>query len=276
MLDQKGYVTINHSYERKIYDINKIIKIQALFRGFIVRKKLKKPKDNMDLEKIHILINIYNRQFTEIENINKSLLKKKIRHQNYPSEISENIAKFAIYKKYKVLGTWDTDKGDLDLLFRKIEIKGFMSIGPCSFGPEEKWDWIYFVDCKKFMEKKFAVYEIKLSNTSEKWRDIIISGQIFDNSKVKPLPDNLNNIKISELRKLCDERGLSKNGNKKILINKLKNQEPGNKFGKIKKMKDLCSTGKGGIRPHICFDSIKLQLNGDVKLIWSGYIDDLK
>ena len=38
-----------------------------------------------------------------IEELNKLLFKKKIRNQNFPSEISENIVKFAFCKKYKIM-----------------------------------------------------------------------------------------------------------------------------------------------------------------------------
>jgi hypothetical protein len=156
---------------------------------------------------------------------------------------------------------------------KRIEIKGFMSDGPCSFGPEERWDWIYFVDCKNCLEKQFSVYEIKLSNKSDKWRNIIVSGTEFDNTNIPDIPNDMNNMKVSELKKLCEARGLSQSGSKIVLINKIKTQEPGSKFGKLKLMGQLCDTGRGGTRPHICFEKIKQQLDKDIKMIWSGDIN---
>ena len=81
--------------------------------------------------------------------------------------------------------SWDTPKGDLILRNKIIEVKGFMSSGPTSFGPNEKWDWIYFVDGTECNFYQFKVYEIKLSNTNSIWRNINLSsketyGQIAD------------------------------------------------------------------------------------------------
>ena len=118
--------------------------------------------------------------------------KKKRRNENFPSDISENIAKFVIAKKYGIIPCWDTDKGDIIFnkkdIFRQIEVKGFMSLGPSSFGPTEMWDWIYFVDGLDIRNKNFKIYEIKLSNTSETWRSIKINkketyGEIADKNQ---------------------------------------------------------------------------------------------
>jgi ABC-type antimicrobial peptide transport system permease subunit len=101
-----------------------------------------------------------------IDEINKILLKKKIRNENFPSEISENIVKFFLLKKYKISACWDTESGDVDFMKHKIEVKGFMSTGPTSFGPKEQWDWIYFVDARDTLHKIYKIYEIKLSNSN--------------------------------------------------------------------------------------------------------------
>ena len=50
-----------------------------------------------------------------------------------------------------------------------------MSSGPSSFGPTEKWDWIYFVDGQDVKNKKFKIYEVKLSNKNEIFRNTKIS-----------------------------------------------------------------------------------------------------
>ena len=65
---------------------------------------------------------------------------------------------------------WDTDKGDLIIKNKyikrviRIEVKGFTSSGPSSFGPKEQWDILYFVDGKNINKRKIKIYEIKLSN----------------------------------------------------------------------------------------------------------------
>ena len=124
--------------------------------------------------------------------INSLLSKKKRRNENFPSDVSENIAKLAIAKKYGIMPCWDTDKGDIIInkphLFKQIEVKGFMSSGPSSFGPKEMWDLLYFVDARDIINKNFKVYEVKLSNKSDIFRKIQLSkketyGEIADSGR---------------------------------------------------------------------------------------------
>ena len=118
--------------------------------------------------------------------------KKKRRNENFPSDISENIAKFAVFKKYGIMPCWDTKKGDVIIskksLSKQLEIKGFMSSGPSSFGPKEEWDILYFVDARDIYNKIFKVYEVKMTNKDDIFRNIKISktenyGMIADGGK---------------------------------------------------------------------------------------------
>lgn len=156
-------------------NINIIIKIQSIIRMFLNNKRLQKLKDNFDLNIINNLLDIYIEKYKLINYINKTLLNKKIRHENFPSEISENIVKFAIFKKYKIMPNWNTKIGDLELIYKKIEIKAFSSIGPTSFGPTENWNIIYFINAIDACNKYFIIYEIKLSNKDQIWRNIKIN-----------------------------------------------------------------------------------------------------
>ena len=76
---------------------------------------------------------------------------------------------------------WDINKGDLELdlinKVLKIEVKGSLDLnnGPSSFGPNENWDIIYFLDGKHIFDDKFTVYEIKLSNSSSVWKNLNVS-----------------------------------------------------------------------------------------------------
>lgn len=164
--------TLN-KYENKL---NGIILVQKIIRGHLVRKNLSNNSDSYTpdiLEKALDQHIIYN---NGREDINKKLKNKKTRMLNFPSDISENIAKYAIYKKYKVCPKWDTKNGDLIInnkyINKKIEVKAFSSKGPTSFGPTEKWDYIYFVDATKYKKKYFVVYEIKLSNECDIFSNI--------------------------------------------------------------------------------------------------------
>ena len=104
--------------------------------------------------------------------------------------------------------------------FKQIEVKGFMSDGPSSFGPTENWDWIYFVDARDTRNSRFKVYEIKLSNTSQVFRSVKLNkkesyGEIADNNQrgklrgcfekiFKPqLENNCNLIFDGDISQLC-------------------------------------------------------------------------
>jgi hypothetical protein len=160
-------------------NINSVIKLQSLWRGRKVRKDNNKMEDNMTFDMVNMSIDNYINNLQFVIKMNSNLSNKKIRNDNLPSHITENIVKFAFYKKYKMIPCWDTDKGDLIVnkcaLFKRLEIKGFMSISPSSFGPTEEWDWIYFVDARKIRKKHFTIYEIKLSNKNNIWRNIKIN-----------------------------------------------------------------------------------------------------
>lgn len=162
----------------KILNKNALI-IQKNYNGFLTRKQLSDLNDNFTFELLKKLYNKYIDGLLFTININNQLLKKKIRNENFPSHISENIVKFAIYKKYNIMPCWDTNVGDLIInknnILKKIEVKGFMSTGPTSFGPTENWDWIYFVDAINILTKKIIIYEIKLSNKNIIWQNIKIN-----------------------------------------------------------------------------------------------------
>lgn len=102
-----------------------------------------------------------------IDKLNDQLESKKIRKPNFPSEISENIVKFVYNKNNKNLAKWDVKGGDLITLDGlKIEVKAYSSNGPTSFGPTEKWDILYIVDAKRYLDKRFKVYEINLKSSN--------------------------------------------------------------------------------------------------------------
>ena len=135
----------------KLYiDLNiEAIKIQKILKGFNLRKEFKKLNDNYTVIILNRCLDKYISDLKFNNELNVLMSRKKRRNENFPSDISENIVKFAIYKKYGVMPCWDTDKGDIVInknnILKQIEVKGFMSVGPSSFGPKEMWDWIYFV-----------------------------------------------------------------------------------------------------------------------------------
>jgi len=100
-----------------------------------------------------------------------------IRMPNLPEDLTENIAKFII-RNYigdascvwcKSLGM----TGDLTSDTEKIqEVKSFTSDGPSSFGPKKKFDVLYFLDLRKWLEDEIVLFRVNLSNQSSDWTNI--------------------------------------------------------------------------------------------------------
>ena len=166
-------------------NIGKIIKIQQHIRGFLQRNENKKVSDGFHMSDLKLLLNQHIVTCQLYDNINSRLKNKKCRKPNFPSEISENIVKFAICKNKKICPNWDTKCGDLTLKNKKIEVKGFSSTGPTSFGPTEKWDMIYFIDCMKFNKCIFKIYEIRLSNSDIIFQSLMMNANETYNDQCK-------------------------------------------------------------------------------------------
>ena len=156
-------------------------RLNALITGIRCRRSAGALKDDFGWRETASLLDSYITYVEAMEICNKTLKKRRCRKPPLPSEISENIAKFAIRQYHGHCPTWDTTCGDLEWtpvgsdIVRKIEVKGFMSVGPASFGPTEGWDQIYFVDALDYKNKRFKVYEILLSNTDPRWRSVMIN-----------------------------------------------------------------------------------------------------
>jgi len=154
------------------------VKFQSIIRGRKLRCFLLDPSDKYDFDILVDEIKYFNEGIKKTKRMNDLLSEKKKRIDNFPSDISENMVKFALLKKYKVMPCWDTDKGDLVInkgtIFIRCEIKAFQK-GPSSFGPTEKWDWLYFVDATNTLEMRYKIYEIKMSNTNETFRSIKVN-----------------------------------------------------------------------------------------------------
>jgi len=117
--------------------------------------------DDFTYDILNELLDAHITYITNIKKINSKLINKnkEIRNPNFPEAISENIVKFAYNYVYKKCPSWNTLSGDLELYddtlkkILKLEVKGFSSNGPSSFGPTEQWNKLYFIDCQKFIEK---------------------------------------------------------------------------------------------------------------------------
>lgn len=146
-----------------------------------------------------------------ISNLKINIKQKPPRMPNFPEYISENIARYVYFRKYKRLPKPLNGKNEGDFIDGKIrcEVKGGISDGPASFGPGAKWDYLYYVVAKNYLEMKFEVFEIKLSNSSYRWRNILFYktaqktyGDIADANKRGDLRTSFTNIK-SQLGNEC-------------------------------------------------------------------------
>lgn len=151
-------------------EINKLVEID---KDFISNNKI--DKDTMNINITKELLDIYNKKSILYKEINSKLVKRQIRNENFPSEISENITKYALYKYYKIFGTWEVSSGDLVFLNKRVEVKGFMSTGPSSFGPNETWDILCFVDASEHLNNFFTVYLFNISSSDDKWRNMKVN-----------------------------------------------------------------------------------------------------
>jgi len=198
------FQSLFRNYISKLKLNNLIIKIQSVVRKFLCKLRLNKLNDNFTLDIVNKLLDNYIDKINLNKEINKKLDKRKIRNDNFPCAISENIVKYAFSKKYNIMPSWNTKKGDLELLDNKIlEVKAFSSIGPTSFGPNEMWYRLYIIDCTKFIEKKFKIYEINLSNNDSKFQNIKVNKNetFYSQSKNKRRP----RISFNDLQKQLSE-----------------------------------------------------------------------
>lgn len=106
-----------------------------------------------------------------------------VRLPSIPEDISENIIKQIIHNKLNDRSsTWNCKNGDLySRMEGKQECKCFTSNGPISFTPSSDWNVLYFLDARKWLNNKFILYRIKLTRTSNEWKNIKVSkAQTFE------------------------------------------------------------------------------------------------
>ena len=101
----------------------------------------------------------------------------KTRRNGLPEHISENIVKFVIHNKLNdTTCSWGCAVGDLYSKKSKIiECKSLTSDGPISFGPAQKWDEIYFLDARKWLNDELHIWKCSAPSTHEVWKTLKIS-----------------------------------------------------------------------------------------------------
>lgn len=131
-------------------------------------------------------------RFTNFKNMyisDNELIKNglKIRHQNTPEDITENITKFIIRKyendksciwckgvdkKYGLTGDLYSNKYEK---IAPIEVKSFTSSGPSQFGPDKKFGVLYFLDLRKWLSNEIILWKVNLNDMSDEFKKIKVN-----------------------------------------------------------------------------------------------------
>jgi len=72
-------------------------------------------------------------------------------------------------KNNKICGDLYSDKYNAN---NQIEVKAFTSDGPSSFGPKKLFGVIYFLDMRHWLDNKFTLWRVNVSNNSPEWKNI--------------------------------------------------------------------------------------------------------
>lgn len=153
--------------------MRKLLLNKHLLNNFKIKKELLQTNNYINA-KLNLHIDVIDKN-KQIEQQYSNILKNGVRKPIFPADISEHIIKIIHWKHTGILPNWNCKSGDLIVNDKKIEVKAFSSTGPSSFGPSEKWDIIYFLDCKKYINKQFKIYRINLSNQDFVWKNIKIN-----------------------------------------------------------------------------------------------------
>ncbi len=96
-----------------------------------------------------------------------NLLKQFGRRPNFPEAISEKMASVFLP------GSKRKEKGDLWIGQKRIEVKSFAGLAPTSFGPNQSWDYIMFLDCQDL--GKISAYLNTNSSNSLAWKKLLVN-----------------------------------------------------------------------------------------------------
>jgi hypothetical protein len=130
---------------------------------------------------LHMLKELYDSHLSYVKKIEEICQKyqypeSEVRKPNMPEYLTENMIRLIIIN---YLHDETCCKGDVGDLFSEKEgiqeCKTFSSDGPISFGPTEKWDVIYFLDARDWLNDHYVLYQLKEKNDSPQFQQIAIS-----------------------------------------------------------------------------------------------------
>lgn len=135
----------------------------------------KKSRDHYTRAILRRRLSAYKDMVESVDDTNKYLFERQIRLPNFPEDVSENIAKFALATHFDSTPIWEVERSDLEVDGERVEVKAFVSDGPSSFGHREPWDHLCFVDARNFRDNHFRVYLISIPNTHPDWMNLKIT-----------------------------------------------------------------------------------------------------
>ena len=235
------------------------------------------------IESIKMLFGVYMNYCEAVETINQSGVYeyKKFRKPNFPSELSEQFVYLLLNKKQGLDCKWDKKTpGDIDIIddddkIKKDEVKCFSSDGPITFGPAEPWNILHLVDATEVITGNIKIYEVQMSNISDDWKNLILSGSDDIDYEDTILDEiELNKKTKEQLKELCRKRKISgfSKYKKQELVNYLLTTKAGSGIKPIKTYQKYCDEGK---RPRITPTELLEQLGDECHEVFNGTIDEL-
>ena len=172
--------TLKHNKSDLMNLINQ--KINPNFIPEIIQTEIKKTKDIYTRELLKENYNIHKKYYLKRKQL-CDLHSVKVRLPAIPEDISENIIKFIIHDRNNDLSCSWNCLGDLSSAIEgKQECKCFTSDGPISFTPSSIWNVLYLLDARNWLNDRFILYRVNLSNSSSEWKNIqITKTQTFEN-----------------------------------------------------------------------------------------------
>jgi len=143
------------------------------------------------------------KNLSEIEKENPGI---HIRRSGLCMELSESMVKFSIQSA----GDKTCRKANKGDLFSDVEgqqeVKSITAIdSPTSFGPNQHWNVIYFLDASEWKNNNFTIWRVPIPNTHEFWKTLPVSKKQtkgdFSEAGKRPRP-----IWSTAIKPLLDER----------------------------------------------------------------------
>lgn len=140
--------------------------------------------DNYTVDILRLRFNTYKKSYIDVNVLKVTGLA--MRQQNPPEDITENIVKYII-RNYdndascvwcKGVDSFKKLSGDLysnKYNTSAIEVKAFTSNGPSQFGPNKKFEVLYFLDMRNWLNDVMICWRVNLSSESNEFKMVKVN-----------------------------------------------------------------------------------------------------